>query len=116
MWLELGLVGVALVLLSLVRAAKDALTCMRAGHSRATNWFICLLALTVAYNVDETTVASAHSLPWLLYIVACAGLADNARALRQTTEPDEDYISVPLTAPRLPRPSRSLPLAGAGSH
>jgi len=115
-WLELGLVGVALVLLSLFRAAKDALTCMRAGHSRATNWFICLLALTVAYNVDETTVASAHSLPWLLYIVACTGLADKARVLRQTTEPDEDYIAVPLTARRFPRPSHSLPLAGAGSN
>jgi exopolysaccharide production protein ExoQ len=108
-WLELGFVGVALVLLSLFRAVKDALTCLQAGHSRATNWYICLLALTVAYNIDETTIASAHSLPWLLYLVACTGLAYNARAIRLAAEPEEDDFPEPLTTPRFQRPARSLP-------
>jgi exopolysaccharide production protein ExoQ len=104
-WLELGLAGVVLVLFALFRAAKDALICLQYGHSQETNWFICLLALTVAYNVDETFLGSAHSLPWLMCTIACAGLADRVRFLRsgpmahRTTPPD------PFAMPQL----RSIP-------
>ena len=81
-WLELGLAGVALVAYTIVRAAKDALYCLQREHSSTTNWYVCLLALTLGYNIDETFLTAAHSLPWLLYIVACAGLAKRARELR----------------------------------
>jgi exopolysaccharide production protein ExoQ len=82
LWLELGLVGVGLFFLTLIRAIKDGFVCLQQGYSPITNWFISLIALTVVYNIDETFLASAHSLPWLLYMVACVGLADRARQLR----------------------------------
>lgn len=81
-WLEMGLVGVTLVLLTLGKAVKDAVTCIQRGHSQAVNWYIGIVALTVIYNVDESFLATAHSIPWLMYIVACTGLASEARRLR----------------------------------
>jgi len=81
-WLELGLVGVVLVLFTFIQAAKDALICLKYDYSPVTNWYVSLFVLTVIYNIDETFLVSAHSLPWLLYIVACTGLADRSRHLR----------------------------------
>ena len=81
-WLELGLVGVVLIVCTLLRATKDALVCLHQDHSPATNWYVIMIALTVAYNVDESFLASSHSLPWLMYIVACTGLAERVRGLR----------------------------------
>jgi O-antigen ligase len=102
-WLELGLTGVALVLLSLWQAAGNALFCLRQGGSAAGNWFICILALTVAYNVDETFFATAHSLPWLLYLVACTGLARQADALRQPSATTDPQVAVHPTPTRTGR-------------
>jgi exopolysaccharide production protein ExoQ len=82
--LELGLAGVILVLLTLANAVKDALTCIQHGHSQAVNWYIGLIVLTVIYNVDESFLATAHSIPWLMYIVACTGLSSEANRLKSS--------------------------------
>jgi exopolysaccharide production protein ExoQ len=72
--LELGLVGFALVFLTLVQACRHAIAAFRPGHSRYVDWCIGIVFLTVIYNVDERTFAAPQYLPWILYIVACAGL------------------------------------------
>ena len=77
--LELGLVGVGLALLSLAKALRDAMLCFQYAHSDVVNWYVGLLALTVSYNVDEAFLARENFLPWLLYLVACTGLAEEAR-------------------------------------
>jgi O-antigen ligase len=77
--LELGLVGVGLALLSLAKALRDAMVCFQYAHSDVVNWYVGLLALTVSYNVDEAFLARENFLPWLLYLVACTGLAEEAR-------------------------------------
>lgn len=77
--LELGLVGVALAMLTLFKALRDALICFQFGHCEVVNWYFGLLALTISYNVDEAFLAREHFLPWLLYLVACTGLAAEAR-------------------------------------
>ncbi len=110
LWLELGLAGVALFLLTLVRAVKDALICLQHEHSQETNWYITLLVLTVAYNVDETFIASAHSLPWLLYVVACTGLADRVRQIRSMTARQTGTPSTFVAAPQV-RPAHGRSLA-----
>jgi exopolysaccharide production protein ExoQ len=86
-WLELGLAGVVLVLLTLAKAVRDTLTCIKLGHSEAVNWYIGIIALTVIYNIDESSLAATHSIPWLMYIVACTGLADEASRLRLSARP-----------------------------
>ena len=107
-WLELGLVGVVLVISTFLRAAKDAMICLQHGYSPITNWYICLFALTVIYNIDETFLASAHSLPWLLYVVACVGLADRVRQIRWTAMDTSLGGTVPISnsrSLRLPSPA-----------
>jgi exopolysaccharide production protein ExoQ len=81
-WLELGAVGVLLMTVTLISALRDALTCFQHGHTNVVNWYIGLIVLTICYNIDETFLATAHSIPWLLYIVACSGLAIEAKKLR----------------------------------
>jgi exopolysaccharide production protein ExoQ len=81
-WLELGVVGLALMLWTLVQAAQDATACLRDGDLSSTRWYIGLLVITVIYNVDETFFTLANSLPWLLFMVACVGLAQEARRVR----------------------------------
>ena len=81
-WLELGFVGLLLMLLTLVQAARDVVTCFRDGDPSSIRWYIGLLVLTVIYNIDESFLALSNSLPWLLYMVACAGLAQEARKVR----------------------------------
>ena len=80
-WLQLGLVGTALFFVTLVQALRNAWFCLRNGCSPGVEWYIGLIALTVMYNVDESTVLWPIDLSSVLYIVACCGLA---MAVRQT--------------------------------
>ncbi len=72
--LELGLVGLALVLFTLVQACRHAMAAFRPGHSGYIDWCIGTVFLTVLYNLDERTLMAPQYLPWILYIVACVGL------------------------------------------
>ena len=72
--LELGLVELALVVLTLVQACRYARTAFRLGHSGYVDWCIGIIFLTVVYNLDERTLMAPQYLPWILYILACIGL------------------------------------------
>jgi exopolysaccharide production protein ExoQ len=96
-WLELGAVGVLLMAITLFSALKDALFCFQHGQTNVVNWCIGLIALTICYNIDETFLATAHSVPWLLYIVACTGLAIEARKLRTLSKPRSSAVYGSLT-------------------
>jgi exopolysaccharide production protein ExoQ len=80
---QLGLVGLALVLWLLLRTCRDAWTCLRAGRPPYVDWYIGIALLTLVYNVDEAFLGAFHQLPWILFLVASAGLRHSARALRQ---------------------------------
>jgi O-antigen ligase len=95
--LELGLVGVCLAVLSLLKAIRDAIVCFQYAHSNAVNWYVGLLALTISYNVDEAFLARENFLPWLLYLVACTGLAEEARkVLAARASMDDSFIGATL--------------------
>ena len=72
--LELGLVGLALVLITLIQACRHANAAFYPGHSPYVDWCIGIVFLTVVYNLDERTLMATQYLPWILYIIACAGL------------------------------------------
>jgi exopolysaccharide production protein ExoQ len=72
--LELGLVGLALVVLTFVQAGRHAMAAFRPGHSGYVDWCIGIVFLTTVYNLDERTLMAPQCLPWILYIVACVGL------------------------------------------
>jgi exopolysaccharide production protein ExoQ len=107
--LQLGVVGVSLVLCTAIAALRDAFLCFRGSHWSAARWYTGVILLTLAYNVDEGFFAAPHSLPWLMYTIACAGLrkgADEARfeaaqckkSLRFTGIGDEAMVRVHTVA------------------
>jgi exopolysaccharide production protein ExoQ len=76
--LELGLVGFALVMLTLLQAWRHAAVALRPGRSPYFDWCLGIIFLTTIYNLDERTVMAPQSLPWIFFIVACVGLRSAA--------------------------------------
>ena len=84
-WIELGAVGLALVIATFVKAGKDALTCFKSNRSKSIDWYIGILFLTIVYNMDERTLVAQQNLTWMLFIIACVGLSEAARKVRAVT-------------------------------
>ena len=81
--LELGLAGLVLFLFSVVKAVRDALSCLRAGRADYIFWCECIFVLVIATNFDESgLIIAPHNLSWILYIVACVGLSEGAKNIR----------------------------------
>jgi exopolysaccharide production protein ExoQ len=80
--LQLGLVGTALFFVTLFQAVGNAWFCLRNGCPPGVEWYIGLIALTIVYNVDESTVLWPIDLSSVLYIVACCGLAMAVRRIK----------------------------------
>jgi O-antigen ligase len=80
--LQLGVVGVAVFLITFIQAIKDAWCCIQHGASAELDWYIGIIILAVLYNIDEATVVLPNDLLSVLYIVACCGLSMKARELR----------------------------------
>jgi O-antigen ligase len=74
-WLQVGWVGLALVLCALAVALRNAARCARARATEGTEWLVMLLALTLIYNLDEGTILFTRSLVSMLLVVTYAGLA-----------------------------------------
>ncbi len=81
-WLQLGLVGTALFFVTLFQAIGNAWFCLRTSCTTGVEWYIGLIALTVMYNVDESSVLWPKDLSSVLYIVACCGLAMAVRRIK----------------------------------
>lgn len=81
--LQLGLVGTSIFLFTFVNGIKDAWYCIKYGRTAGIEWYCGLLALAVLYNIDEETLLWPNDLLSMLYIVACCGLAVEARRIRQ---------------------------------
>jgi len=80
--LQLGLVGTALFLATLFQAMGNAWFCLRNGCPPGVQWYIGLIALTLFYNIDESTVLWPIDLVSIIYIVACCGLATAVRQIK----------------------------------
>ena len=81
-WLNLGLVGVIMVLLTMVVAMRDAITCLRHEVTPRVQWYLSIVFLTVIVNSVEYTVMIPNYLAWIMYMLACVGLAREAKTIR----------------------------------
>jgi O-antigen ligase len=90
-WLQLGLVGTVLVFATLFQAIGNAWFCLRNGCPPGVEWYVGLIALTVVYNIDESTILWPIDLLSMLYIVACFGLARAARQIRSVRKIEAMY-------------------------
>jgi exopolysaccharide production protein ExoQ len=101
--LQLGLIGTALFFGTFIIACKNAWFCFKYGRSIGAEWYLSILIYAVLYNIDEETVMWPNDLLSIFYIVACCGLAMEARRIRsemimQQFEPEPSLELQPLAA------------------
>jgi len=82
--LQLGLVGLAAVVFTLGQALRNAMQTARSSAGVGTDWLAGLVFLTMAYNLDEGTMLFTHTLTSLFFVLACVGLAKQARGYGQS--------------------------------
>jgi exopolysaccharide production protein ExoQ len=82
-WLELGVVGLFLFIVSLVQAIKNAFFCSRFRNSYYISWCSCILIMAVISNTAERMIMIPNYLPWILYVVVCVSLSEEAKRIRQ---------------------------------
>jgi len=81
--LELGMIGLAIVTLLILKAGWDALYCLRMTRGlNYVHWYICIVLLSVLYNVDEVAFNIPVYLPWLMFLLAVNGLSAEASRIR----------------------------------
>lgn len=69
-WLGLGLIGLAIVLISLARNFIRALHAARSHREIEESWPLLLVAFTVLYNLTESSLMNVNSITWMAYIAA----------------------------------------------
>jgi exopolysaccharide production protein ExoQ len=87
LWLGLGAIGVGIVVYSMLQAGRNAFTCFRGGISSSAQWYLCIVVLTVVSNVAELTLMVPDYLAWIMYVLACVGLSQEAKRIRLRAQP-----------------------------
>jgi exopolysaccharide production protein ExoQ len=76
--LEMGMLGLAIVLLVFGFAFRDAVVCLLRSrddiHLRAVEWYLTIVVLTLIYNLDESFLFDPKHLGSLIFLLACVGL------------------------------------------
>jgi O-antigen ligase len=73
--LEVGGVGALLVISSFVQAFRHFFKTSRSAEPDNVDWYILIVILTMFYSLGEADLLGQNSVPWMLYILACCGLA-----------------------------------------
>lgn len=76
--LEMGVLGLAIVLLVFGFAFRDAVVCLLRSredtHLRAVEWYLTIVVLTLIYNLDESFLFDPKHLGSMIFLLACVGL------------------------------------------
>jgi exopolysaccharide production protein ExoQ len=89
-WLGLGLIGLALILINLSRNFLFALRVARSNREVEYYWPLLLVVFTVLYNLTENSLLTVNSLPWIAYAAASYWLERAAREEVLEPEPHTD--------------------------
>jgi exopolysaccharide production protein ExoQ len=68
MWLGIGIIGLAIVLIGMGRNLVVGLRVAKARPEIEQAWPLLLLAFTVLYNLTETSLPGVNSLLWMAYV------------------------------------------------
>jgi O-antigen ligase len=82
LWLELGLIGVIMLLVSLYRTCRNAVACFRSNTPGYAIWYMSILFITMLSLVDGSKFMLWTSIDWMMYLMADIGLATEAKRLR----------------------------------
>jgi exopolysaccharide production protein ExoQ len=95
--LQLGFVGVGLVLLMLGRALVQGIRLVRSpAYSPRSGWFLTILVLAGLTNIEAGWFLVSNNFDWLLILIACIGLDAETRRAR-TPEHDQTGSSYAYT-------------------
>ena len=82
--LQLGFVGVGIVLLMIGRAAIQAVRLLRSPcRSQRVAWFLTILFLAALTNIDAGWLLVSDKLDWVLILIACIGLNEEMHQARE---------------------------------
>ena len=81
--ITLGLIGVGLVLYSMLRALRDAYTCLTGDSTPYIHWCAGVVFMTLIISVDEGELVNPYGLMWMMYVMACLALAKAAKHVRR---------------------------------
>jgi exopolysaccharide production protein ExoQ len=89
--LEMGVVGLAVVLLVFGFAFRDAVVCLLRSRNdrqlRAVEWYLAIVILTLIYNLDESFLFDPKNLCSMVFLLACIGLKMEWLRLRVSPPP-----------------------------
>jgi exopolysaccharide production protein ExoQ len=87
--LEMGAVGLTIVLLVFGFAFRDGLVCLFQSRDqtqlRAVEWYLAIVVLTLFYNLDESFLFDPKHLGSMMFLLACVGLKIEWLRLRAST-------------------------------
>ena len=82
--LEMGVAGLAIVLLIFGFAFRDALVCLLRSRDdaqlRAVEWYLAIVILTLIYNLDESFLFAAKHLGSMIFLAGLRGAQDGVDA------------------------------------
>jgi hypothetical protein len=82
-WLDLGLIGVACLLLSLFQACRNIALCLVSNPSNYGQWCTMMIFLNLAALLGGDKIMFPHTIEWLLYVVGYLGLSSEAQRIRE---------------------------------
>jgi exopolysaccharide production protein ExoQ len=89
--LEMGAVGLAIVLLVFGFAFRDAVVCLFRSRDdaqlRAVEWCLAIVILTFIWNMDESFLFEPKHLGSMIFLIACVGLKRERMNLRGAAVP-----------------------------
>ena len=89
--LEMGIVGLTIVLLLFGFAFRDGVTCLLRSHDqsqlRAVEWYMAIVILTTIYNLDESFLFEPRHLGSMMFILVCVGLKLERMRLQSRSKP-----------------------------
>jgi exopolysaccharide production protein ExoQ len=88
-WLQLGAAGLGLVLWTIVRAFRNAAVCMQSEDRHTVGWYLAIVVITIITNLDERSIMYPNFLEWVMYIMACVGLMNEARRVKAARTMEE---------------------------
>ena len=84
--LEMGVVGLAIVVLVFGFAFRDGVVCLLRlrddARLRAVEWYLTIVILTLIYNFDESFLFDSKHLGSMMFLLACVGLKIERLRLR----------------------------------
>ena len=84
--LEMGIAGLAIVVLIFTFALRDGIVCLletrEEAHLRAVEWYLAIVLLTLIYNLDESFLFEPKHLGSMIFLFACIGLRQEVLYLR----------------------------------